>query len=58
MYQNNSIKHQAIRFSISHLFALSLNVKVDGLKIKQFYGIHTLDPITCYHSGTDGTWER
>ena len=56
---NNSIKHQlfvytrlnyltvlflTIQFSISHLFALSLNVK-------QYYLIHRYDFIRCYHSG-------
>ena len=28
---------QAIQFNISHLFALSLNVKVHSLNVKQFY---------------------
>ena len=51
-FNNNSIKHQpfvytqlndqtvlfqVIQFSISHLFALSLNVKVHSLNVKQFY---------------------
>ena len=63
---NNSIKHQSfvytqlhdqtvqfklVQFSISHLFALSLNVK-------QFYLTHKLDPVRWYHSGSDWTWEQ
>ena len=31
---------QAIQFSISHLFALSLNVNVHSLNAKQFYLTH------------------
>ena len=63
---NNSIKHhsfvytqlndqtvlfQTIPCSISHLFALSLNVK-------QFCLTHWLDFIKCYHSEKEWTWER
>ena len=63
---NNSIKHQSfvyiwlngqpvlflsIRFNISHLFAYNLNVK-------QFYLTHRWDPIRCYHSGSEWTWEQ
>ena len=38
------------QFSISHLFALSLNVK-------QLYLTHRWDPIRCYHSGPEWIWE-
>ena len=61
---NNSIKHQSfvytvkwsvlfqtIQFSISHLFALSLNVK-------QFILNHRKGPIRCYHFGPEWTWEQ
>ena len=62
---NNSIKSQSfvythlndqtvlfitIQFSISHLFALSLNVK-------QFYLTHRKDPIRCYYSRSEWTWK-
>ena len=63
---NNSIKHQSfaytklndqtvlfltIHFCISHLFALSLNVK-------QFYWpINKKGSIRCYHSKSEWTWE-
>ena len=60
---NNSIKHQSfvymhqtssfltIQFSISHLFAYSLNVK-------QFYLTHRQNPIRCYHSRPKWTWKQ
>ena len=63
---NNSIIHQSfvytqlnvrivlfltIRFRISHLLPYSLN-------IKEFYLTHISDPIRCYHSGPEWTWER
>ena len=63
---NNSIKHQSfvythlndqtllfqiIQFSISHLFGHNLNVK-------QFYLTHRSDPIRCYHSWPEWTWEQ
>ena len=35
-----TVLFQAIQFGISHLFALSLNVKVHSLDVKQFYLIH------------------
>ena len=37
--------------SISHLFALTLNVK-------QFYLTHRYDPVRCYNFGTEWTWQR
>ena len=40
-----------IQFSISHLFAFSLNVK-------QFYQIHSWNSICCCHSGPEWAWER
>ena len=40
-----------IQFSISHFFALSLNVK-------QFYLTHRYEPIRGYHSGPEWTWEQ
>ena len=63
---NNSIKHklfvctplndhtvlfQTIQFSISHLLALSLN-------IKQFYLTHCKDPIGYQNFGPEWTWGR
>ena len=63
---NNSVKHQlfvhtllngqtvrflTIQFTISHLFAHSWMVK-------QFYLTHRLDPIRCYHFGSELTWEQ
>ena len=36
------VQFQTIQFSISHLFALSLNVK-------RFYLTHRWDPFRCYH---------
>ena len=63
---NNSIKYQSfvytqlnhqivlfqiIQFCSSHLFTLSLNVK-------QFHLTHKLDPIRCYYSGPEWTWEQ
>ena len=57
---NNSIQLQlndqkvlflTIQFSISYLLALSFNVK-------QVYLIHRQDPIRCYLSGPEWTWER
>ena len=58
---NNSIKHQSfvytqlndqtILFHISHLFALSLNVK-------QFYLNCKKEPIRCYHSGSEWAWKQ
>ena len=63
---NNSIKHQSfvyphsndqtvqtIQFSLSHLYALSLNVKQFNLDYINLY-----DYIRCYHSGPGSTWER
>ena len=62
---NNSIKHHSfvyrqlndqtvlfltIQFNISHLFALSLNVK-------KFYWTHRLDSSRCYLSDPEWTWE-
>ena len=62
---NNSIKHQSfvytqlnvqtvlfltIQSNISILFVLSFHVK-------QFYLTYRLDPITCYHTGPEWTWE-
>ena len=57
---HNSVKHQSfvytqlndqtVLFSVSHLFALSLNVK-------QFYFTHRYDAFMCYHSGPEWTWE-
>ena len=40
-----------IRLIPSHLFALSFNVK-------QLYLTHGYDPIMCYKSGHEWTWER
>ena len=63
---NNSIKHhsfvythlndetvlfQTIQFSISHLLAHSFNVK-------QFYLTQRSDPIRCYHSEPEWSWEQ
>ena len=57
---NNSSKHylsdqtvlfQTILCSISHLFALSLDVK-------QFYLTHTYDPIRCNNSRPEWIWEQ
>ena len=39
-----------IQFSVSNLFAHSLNVK-------QFYLTHRLDSFRCYHFGPKWTWE-
>ena len=46
-----TIQLLTIRFSISHLLALSLNVK-------QFYLNYSEDPIRCFHSGWEWTWEQ
>ena len=58
---NNSIKHQSFvytqlndqtdQFNTSHLFAHSLNVKY-------FYLTHTYNPIRCYYSKSEWTWEQ
>ena len=37
---NQTALFQTIQLSISHLFALSLNVKVESLNVKQFYLTH------------------
>ena len=42
---------QIIQFSMSNLFALSLNVK-------QFYLKNRLNPIRCYHSRSESSRER
>ena len=47
---DQTVLFQIIRFSISHLFAYSLN-------IKHFYLTHWLDHIRWYHSGPEWTWE-
>ena len=44
--QRQTVLFLTIQFSISHLFALSLNVK-------QMYLTHRLDPIRCYRSGPE-----
>ena len=49
--KNQTVLCQTIQFSLSYLFALSLN-------IKQFYLTHWLDPIRCYQSEPDLTLER
>ena len=49
--KNQTVLIQTIQFSISHLFALSLNVK-------QFYLTHGWDPIRCYDSGPEWTQEQ
>ena len=63
---NNSSKHHSfvytklndkiilfltIQFSISHLFPPSLNAN-------QFYSTNRLEPIRCYHSGSEWAWEQ
>ena len=48
---DQTVLFQAIQFSISHLFARCLNAK-------QFYLTHRKDPIRCYHSGPEWTWEQ
>ena len=48
---DQTVLFQTIQFSISHLFTYSLNVK-------QFYLTNRFDPIRCYHSGPEWTWEH
>ena len=50
--------NQTIQFSISHLFAFNLNVKLHNLNIRQFYLTHRQDPIRCYHSNPEWTWKQ
>ena len=50
LLNDQAVLFQTIQFSISHLFAHSFNVK-------QFYLTHWLDPIWCYHSRPEWTWE-
>ena len=37
---DRTVLFQTIQFSINRLFALSLNVKVHGINVKQFYLTH------------------
>ena len=47
---DQTVLFQTIQFSISHLFACSLN-------ITRFYLRYRLDPIRCYHSEPKLTWD-
>ena len=48
---DQTVLFQTIQSSISHMFALSLNVK-------KFYLTNRLDPFRCYHYGQEWTWEQ
>ena len=50
-FNDQTLLFLTIQFSLSLLFALSLNVK-------QFYLTHRWDPIKCFHSGSEWTWEQ
>ena len=46
-----TVRFLTIRFNVSHLFAHSLNVK-------EFHLTHRWEPISCYHTWPEWTWER
>ena len=48
---DQSVQFLTIQFSLSHLFAHSLNVT-------QFYLTHRQDPVKCYQSVSEWTWEQ
>ena len=48
---DQTVQILTIQFSISHLFALSLN-------INQFYSTHWQERVRCSHTGPEWTWER
>ena len=52
---DQTVLFQTMQFSIS---LLCLDFKVHSLNVKQFYLIHRQDPVRCYHSGLEWTWER
>ena len=47
---DQTVLFQTVQFNTSHLFEFSLNVK-------QFYLTNRQDPIMCYHSRPEWTWE-